>query len=144
MSTKPAIKPIVSKRPRDRYIADLIDLRSYKDKNDGLSWALIMVDSFSKFGWARLCQSKESSVIADIFEDIFRSHGPPLILHTDNGGEFKYASLNKINEKFGIRQIFGRARAPWIQGQCVVSTNQLNHGYQHHQPDTMTSQKLLK
>ncbi|XP_029656711.1 craniofacial development protein 2-like [Octopus sinensis] len=38
MATKPPITPIIVKRPRDRYIADLPDLRRYSDINDSFSW----------------------------------------------------------------------------------------------------------
>ena len=35
MTTKSEIKPIIARYPRDRYIADLIDLHYYHDINDG-------------------------------------------------------------------------------------------------------------
>lgn len=35
MTTKPVITPIISRKPRDRYLADLIDFRLYKNVNDG-------------------------------------------------------------------------------------------------------------
>ena len=49
MNTKNTIKPIVEKNPRDRYICDLIDVSAYKHKNDGISWIITTIDSFSKF-----------------------------------------------------------------------------------------------
>ena len=123
MAPKPIVKPNVAKRPRDRYFADLIDLRHYKHLNNENSWLLVMVDSFSKFGFARILSNKTSEIVCDAIEEIFLYHGPPLILHTDNGGEFTNSKLADMCKKYGVRQVFGRPRAPWIQGQ-VESLNQ--------------------
>ncbi|KAG0437018.1 hypothetical protein DMUE_3922 [Dictyocoela muelleri] len=49
--TSPSIKPLISNYPRQRYIADLIDLRLYNDINNGFDWILNVVDSFTKFSW---------------------------------------------------------------------------------------------
>ena len=114
---KARIKPIISKRPRDRYIADLVDLTKYKDKNDGKGWLLVLVDSFSKFAVVKTLKTKTAEEVAKRFEDIFFAIGPPIILHTDNGREFKNSTMQNLCENFGVKQVHGRARAPWIQGQ---------------------------
>ena len=89
LATKPLITPIISKYPRDRYIVDLVDLSAYKHLNNNFSLILIVVDSFSKFGFARSILNKQGSTVTREFENIFQSHGAPGILHTDNGKEFQ-------------------------------------------------------
>ena len=117
MTTKPQITPIISKAPRDRYIADLVDLTRYKHKNSGFGWLLVCVDSFSKFAVVKMCYTKSALEISEKFREIFFQIGPPLLLHTDNGKELKNELLSIICLEFGTKQVHGRARAPWIQGQ---------------------------
>ena len=117
MNTKPLIKPIVAYGPRDRYIADLIDLSLYKDLNDGFSYLLLLVDCFSKFAICIPMKKRNSKTTKDSFEKIFSCIKEPLILHTDNGREFKNKLLKKFCDEKGIKQVFGRPRCPWIQGQ---------------------------
>ena len=117
MATKAQIKPIISKRPRDRYLADLVCLQAYKDLNNGYSFLLVVVDSFSKFGIVRQLRTKSAEEVSQAFNSIFFQFGPPILLYTDNGTEFKNQKLNIVCEFLEIKQIFGRARCPWIQGQ---------------------------
>ena len=46
-ATKPHITPIFSAQPRDRYIADLVDLSAYKKLNENYTFVLTMVDCYS-------------------------------------------------------------------------------------------------
>ncbi|XP_029653924.1 uncharacterized protein LOC115227152 [Octopus sinensis] len=126
LETKPPITPIISKNPRDRYLADLVDLRRYSERNSGYSWVfissiksqiLVVIDSFSKFAMVEVATSKNSEEIVNLIGKIFYTNGPPLILHTDNGKEFKNSKMVKFCEDFGTKHVFGRPRAPWVQGQ---------------------------
>lgn len=117
MITKPRITPIIAKSPRDRYIADCVDLRLYSEQNNGYKWLLVLVDSFSKFAVVKPLFSKSAEEVGNVFNSIFTTIWPPLILHTDNGKEFRNNTLEQICVEFNIIQKFGRARAPWIQGQ---------------------------
>lgn len=108
------MKPIISKRLRDRYIADLVDLSKYKDTNDGKYWILVLVDKFSKFAVLKTLKTNITKEVAGRFEDIFFTIGSPIILHTDNCGEFKNSTIQNLSYNFGVKQIHGRARAPSI------------------------------
>ena len=64
-----------------------------------------------------ISSSKNAVEIEKKVRQIFCLYGPPIILHTDNGKEFKNKHMNKLCEKFKVKHVFGRPRAPWIQGQ---------------------------
>jgi len=104
-------------------MVDLIDTRAYKEKNDGYSWIVTMIDSFSKFAMIGISKSKTSKEISRIIKKKFCFYGPPVILHSDNGTEFKNKDLEKICKTFGVKQVFGRPRAPWVQGQVLFFIN---------------------
>lgn len=73
-------------------------------------------DSCSQFGLSRMLKSKKSEDFCDAFRQIFYSHGAPVILHTDNGEEFKNIKMKNLSEVFGVFYKNGSARAPWMQG----------------------------
>ncbi|KAG0436116.1 SCAN domain-containing protein 3 [Dictyocoela muelleri] len=115
--TRPIIRPIISNYPRERYIADLIDLRLYNDINKGFKWILNVVDSFTKFSWTIPLKNNASSIVSNALETLFRTFGPCFILHTDNGREFVNQTIEELCRKYEIRHVRGRSRCPWIQGQ---------------------------
>jgi transposase InsO family protein len=106
LNTKPTIKP------RDRYSADLIDLSSYKTQNDGSLYLLVVVDCFSKYAITEPLKNKNAQTTLNAFIKIFCYIREPLILHTDNGREFKNKKMKTFCDENGIRQIFGRPRCP--------------------------------
>lgn len=112
IETKTQITPKIAKHPHDRYIADLVDLSSYAAIKNQYKWILNVVDSATKFGWSRMLETKQTTEVCEAFREIFHSHGAPLILHTDNGGEFESMKMNELVEEFGIISKHGRARAP--------------------------------
>ena len=117
MTTKPVITPIIAKKPRDRYLADLIDFRLYKSVNNGYGWLLIIIDSYSKYVYAVPCYRKCMQEVSKHFLKAFRLFGPPVILHTDNGKEFCNSEVQNICEEFNIKMIHGRARCPWFKAK---------------------------
>ena len=48
-----------------------------------------IIDIFSRFLFFRPLQSKESAEVAENLRNIDNEHGPPEILHSDEGTEFK-------------------------------------------------------
>ncbi|WUR04298.1 putative integrase-like protein [Vairimorpha necatrix] len=115
--TRPVIRIILSKYPRERYVADLIDLRLYHELNEGYKWLLNVVDSFTKFCWTVPLYVKSSISEGNAFETLFRTFNPCFILHTHNGREFVNQVLDDLCQKYEIRHVRGRARCSWIQGQ---------------------------
>jgi transposase InsO family protein len=65
----------------------------------------------------RLSKTKTANEISKLIKDVFCSFGPPILLHSDNGTEFKNKDFAKICGNFKAKQVFGRPRAPWVKGQ---------------------------
>ncbi|CAK1582677.1 unnamed protein product [Parnassius mnemosyne] len=106
-------KPIRKKFPRNRYIlsninelwqADLSDMRTYSQHNDGFKYILCIIDVFSKYAFARPMKKKNSETTKECFESIFtESNLTPTHIQSDKGTEFvskdvqKYFKSKKIN-----------------------------------------------
>lgn len=127
MTTKPVITPIVHRKPRDRYLVDMVDFTTYRVDNMGFGWMMVMIDSYSKFLYAAPLMHKSGPETADAILKMFRLYGAPTILHSDNGKEFCNKHVTKMCEEFNVRIVHGRARCPWIQGQVERVNGTLKH-----------------
>ena len=81
----------------------MLDLNDYGPKNNkGYRYCLIVIDNFSKYGWAIPIKNKNSQTIKDIFCHIFTvSNSKPKNLKSDRGKEFynnTFQNLLKINK----------------------------------------------
>lgn len=91
-------RPLRKKFPRNRYVvynkdelwqADLNDMQSLQQENDGYRYLLTVIDVFSKYAWAKPLKKKTGAAITNAFETIFHESGrKPLKLQTDKGKEF--------------------------------------------------------
>ena len=112
------IDEIYSKPPKKNYITnkiniyhiddtwsiDLLDLNDYGPKNNkGYRYCLIVIDNFSKYGWAIPIKNKNSQTITSSFENILLSKRKPKNLESDRGKEFynstfqNFLKINNIN-----------------------------------------------
>ena len=82
------ITQIRSKYPRERIIADLVDLRRYQNKNDDYGWLFVAVDAFSKYAFTFKLYKKTAEEVLACFKKILYTLGNILILYTDNCKEF--------------------------------------------------------
>ncbi len=82
----------------ETWSADLADFSDYGVKNNyGYRYILVIIDNFSKFGWAIPLKNKYSQSIVDEFSKIIRSSKrKPNLIETDRGKEF----YNNIFENF--------------------------------------------
>ena len=85
-------------KAKDIFAADLIDLRSHSKENQGYKYVLMVIDVFSKFGWAVPLKTKTASAVAEALESIFENETPKK-LWVDEGGEFYNKVLDKILKK---------------------------------------------
>ena len=117
------INEIYSKPPKKNYATnktdvyhideiwslDILDLKDYGPENNrGYRYVLVIIDGFSKFGWAIPLKNKNAQTIKDSFERIIiSSKRSPNLLETDRGKEFynnKFQDfLNKNNIKLYSR-----------------------------------------
>lgn len=91
-------KPVQRRFPRNRYVlsnlnelwqADLSDMRSYSEYNDGYNYILCVIDVFSKYAFARAIRTKKADSIKKSFANIFsEAKATPRHLQSDKGTEF--------------------------------------------------------
>ena len=128
---KGSVKPIRTFSYRDRYQIDLIDFakRACYDFPDDIEfrikykYVLVLRDHFSRFLILRPLQAKAARLVAIELANIFSVIGFPLILQTDNGGEFigeeVVRELNLLAPY--AHTVRGRARTPRDQGSVEVA-----------------------
>ena len=66
-----------------------------------------VIDCFSKFAWAYPLKTKETKPICEILCKLFYKEGIPLIMQSDNGGEFVSNIIKDVMPKIGIKLING-------------------------------------
>ena len=73
----------------DTWAADLVDMQYYSRTNKGFKYILMIIDVFSKYGWAIPLKNKTSAEVVRAFTELWNSgQKPPKYLWTDKGKEF--------------------------------------------------------
>jgi hypothetical protein len=116
------VKPIVQSSNSERVQVDLIDMQSRPDGE--FRWILVSQDHFTKLVVLRALRRKTGLDVAEALFDIFAHTGAPLVLHTDNGREFKNKHVKALVEMFAnTKMVHGRPRHSQSQGS-VERANQ--------------------
>lgn len=109
----------------DVWEADLVDLRSIKNYNDGYVYLLVVIDVLSKYAWVEPLRDKTAAAVAKAFTHILTpkvSNGRvPICLQTDRGKEFVGAAFQNLLKKKAIE--FRVARNPDIKASIVERFN---------------------
>ena len=119
---KGASNPIQSLSFRDRFQCDLIDYQSNPQKDwNGvvMKWCMVLKDHFShKVDVLEALPRKEARLVAAELELIMGLIGPPLVYHSDNGGEVAGKAVMKAVKEMNknITTVTGRPRTPSDQG----------------------------
>ena len=80
---------VFAKNVDDIWAADLVEMQSLARFNNGNKYILMVIDVFSKYGWAVALKSKTGIAVADALRSIFRKEKKrPAMLWTDKGKEF--------------------------------------------------------
>lgn len=88
--------------------ADLMEMQPYKRENRGHRYILVVIDIFSKMGYAEPLKDKTGPVVTKAMEQIIRKvyRNDPyhriIHLHTDEGKEFFNSSMKRLLEKYKI------------------------------------------
>ena len=73
----------------DVWAADLIDMQYYSRTNKGFKHLLMIIDVFSKYGWAIPLKNKTAAEMVRAFTELWASgQKPPKFIWTDKGREF--------------------------------------------------------
>ncbi|CAG2245164.1 unnamed protein product [Mytilus edulis] len=89
----------------DQWSADLMDMVKFSKYNDGFSYILVVIDTFSKYLWLRKLKDKKGSSVAKAFEDILKTRSPKRI-RTDKGQEFRSRLVQDVFQKRGIHHFY--------------------------------------
>lgn len=87
----------------DTFQIDLIDFQKFKNENRGHRFALVVIDIFSKLGWALPLKTKRPSEVALVFEkSVLKKGFVPKHLHADEGREFLGKPFVQLTKKYGL------------------------------------------
>ena len=117
LHSNPGVIPIRTFCCWERIQMDIVDLSEYQELNDGYRYLLNILDCFSKFLYSFPLKNKTAEAVFDVLSELFLIEGPPYILHSDNGKEFKNVKIQTLCHNLNIKIIHGRARHPQSQGQ---------------------------
>ena len=81
------------------WAADLADLTAFKDYNDGYTFLLLVIDTFSKYGYLVPLKNKKGETVANALKDIFKKRKPGK-LWTDKGKEFYNKDVKDLVELY--------------------------------------------
>ena len=104
---KPIKKPPIYRRVYTKgigyqYEIDLVDLSKFKDENDGHTFVITIIDTFSKRAWAFKLKSKSAKAITEVMKPFLKKHRPQKISF-DQGGEFVNRLFLNLLKKYKIK-----------------------------------------
>jgi len=86
--------PSYSHYKRYRFEADLIDVQSLSQYNDGINYIFTCIDTHTRYAFVRLLPSKHGNIVLDAFRSILEEAlEKPKILLVDRGAEFRSADF---------------------------------------------------
>ena len=94
--------PTVVSSVDEQWQADLVDMSEFAKENGNMKYLVTVIDIMSKFAFVFATKSKKSNDVASGFEKIFQTR-QPIILQTDQGGEFENKIMSDLLKKYGIR-----------------------------------------
>ena len=111
-------RPIRASKVQERHQVDLVSMVSMPATMDGDTYKYIMsvINIFSRFFFLRPLQTKETSEVVEHLLDIYIEHGPPEILQSDQGPEFK-GVVKTVCETLNFCIIKSSACSPQTQGK---------------------------
>ena len=65
---------VISNHVDDIWAADLVDMQYYSRSNKGYKYILMIIDVFSKYGWAVPLKTKTGAAVTEALESIFKDH----------------------------------------------------------------------
>ena len=118
---KQKLKPVTSREVMNRIQMDIVDMTQnpVQISDDKIyRYVLVVLDVFSRFIFLRPLQSKSSTEVASVVMQIFSDVGPPKIIQTDQGTEFK-GVVEQVMNKLKVKIIHSRPYHPQSQGKVV-------------------------
>ena len=110
-------RQVFARNVDDIWAADLVDMQYYSRTNKGFKYILMIIDVFSKYGWAIPLKNKSGAETVRAFTELWNSgQKAPKFLWTDKGKEF-------INKQFYALLEEKKVHLYWTENEeksCVV------------------------
>ena len=121
-NNKAPLIPIESASPMERHQIDLVDMSSMtvEINSEKYKYILSILDVFTRFLWLRPLTSKSANSVAESLQSIYSEFGPPKIIQSDQGTEFKGAVIT-LCKKMNIKVIRSGSYHPQSQGKVERS-----------------------
>ena len=84
------------------WAADLADMQALSEENEGYKFLLLVIDTFSKYGWIKPLKNKKGETMVKAFKTIFEEGRTPGKLWTDKGTEFYNKNMNDLRKLYDI------------------------------------------
>ena len=84
------------------WAVDLLDLTRYAKTNKSYKFLLMVIDTFSKYGWAIPLRNKSGQTVANAFERLFLQTKPPQKLWGDKGTEFYNRLVAEVLQRYHV------------------------------------------
>ena len=84
------------------WAADLADMQALSEENEGYKFLLLVIDTFSKYGWIVPLKNKKGETMVKAFKTIFEEGRTPGKLWTDKGTEFYNKNMNDLRKLYDI------------------------------------------
>ena len=88
----------------DTWAADLVEMGSLSEWNEGVRYLLMVIDIFSKYGWIQMLKNKKGESVAEAFKSIFREGRKPKKLWIDKGKEFWNKEVKAVMDANGVER----------------------------------------
>ena len=93
---------VFSKQVDDICAADLVETQPFATFNNGYKYILMIIDVFSKYGFAKPLKTKTGIAVADALKNLFKKHSSPAMLWKDKGKEFYNKHVAEVLQKHNI------------------------------------------
>jgi hypothetical protein len=98
--------PIYVYSLREHIQMDLIDMAAYAKSNDGITFIMVAIDSFSKKAWVKPMKNKSADVSLEKIKELVQEIQPPMkALFLDRGREFKNKKVQAFLREQNIKMI---------------------------------------
>jgi len=116
------------RRPGTVWAADFKERREPIEGRYG--WILSIKDLASRYqlAWQPLAEAT-AEVVQATYARLFQEHGPPLVMKSDNGSQFKADQTKQLLAAHGVVPLFSPRRHPQYNGGVERANGQLS-GYQ--------------
>ena len=94
---------VFAKNVDDIWAMDLVEMQPFAKFNNGVKYILMLIDVFSKYGWAVPLKTKTGITVADALTRLFKKQSPPAMLWSDKGKEFYNKHVGEVLRKNNIK-----------------------------------------